>query len=139
MVYFVKKFFNRFYSDLAKEKLMGSSPITLELNQAEVAAPRKAPLSTQQPSPISLFKTIPPERIGLNGEYDHSGLAKRVMLSVRRQFALADIKHLSIAQRGCVVVLRGQVPQRIMTKLIQIACNTYGATDVETNAVSFIE
>jgi hypothetical protein len=114
---------------------MGSLPTTLEPPSAEVAANRSYPTSTGVKSPTSLFKTIPPERIGLNGEYDHSGLAKRVMLAFRKSFSSQEIQHLSVAQRGCVVVLRGQVPQKIMTRLIEIAGSTQGATDVETNTL----
>jgi hypothetical protein len=114
---------------------MGSLPTTLELPSVEVAAHRSYPISTGAKSPTSLFKTIPPERMGLNGEYDHSGLAKRVMLAFRKSFSSQEIQHLSVAQRGCVVVLRGQVPQKIITRLIEIAVATHGATDVETNTL----
>lgn len=114
---------------------MGSLPTTLQLPSVEVAAPRSCSIATGAKFPTSLFKTIPPERVGLNGEYDHSGLAKRVMLAFRKSFSSQEIQHLSVAQRGCVVVLRGQVPQTIIARLIDIASTTHGATDVETNTL----
>jgi hypothetical protein len=39
----------------------------------------------------SLFSTIPPERVGLSGEYDYSGLAKRVAAAFRQQIEAAEL------------------------------------------------
>ncbi|NJR58997.1 MAG: hypothetical protein HC769_09150 [Cyanobacteria bacterium CRU_2_1] len=58
----------------------------------------------------SLFKTIPPERVGLCGEYDHKGLAKRVSLAFSQNFRHSDIRDLRVNQRGAVVVLMGKSP-----------------------------
>ncbi|NJN49798.1 MAG: hypothetical protein HC805_08585, partial [Alkalinema sp. RL_2_19] len=58
-------------------------------------------------STTCLLAQIPPERVGLNGEYDHSGLAKRVQLALQQRFGAA-IAHLEIAQRGRVVILTGK-------------------------------
>lgn len=90
-----------------------------------------------QSTSISLFKTIPPERLGLNGEYDHNGLAKRVILALRENFELNDIYHLRIKQRGAVVVVMGKISsQLLLIKLVNVAMSVTGATDVEFNGVS---
>lgn len=119
---------------------MGSLPTTLELPPTKgVAMARSSSNPAESMSPVPLFKTIPPERMGLKGEYDHSGLAKRVMIAFRQSFSVQEIQHLSVAQRGCVVVLRGQVSQGIISRLVAIAGATYGTCDVETNLIQVID
>jgi len=85
-------------------------------------------------APISLFQTIPPERVGLQGEYDHHGLAKRVGLKIRQNCDADQIGNLRITQRGAVVVLMGKISnQRLLIKLVNLALSTTGAADVEVN------
>jgi hypothetical protein len=85
----------------------------------------------------SWFGTIPPERVGLNGEYDHRGLAKRVSLVFRQQCSSMDIEHLRVSQRGAVVVLLGKIPERkLLVKLVSLAMSVPGTADVEINGVS---
>ncbi|HEY9750081.1 MAG TPA: BON domain-containing protein [Allocoleopsis sp.] len=117
---------------------MGSSPTTLEVK------PQKTPTTHQSPViPASgtrlLFQSIPPERIGLHGEYDHSGLAKRVQLAFQQTFAPEHIQFLSVSQRGRVVVLRGRVARQLLKQLVEVAAKIHGATDVETYAVTPID
>jgi hypothetical protein len=84
-----------------------------------------------------LFKTIPPERVGLFGEYDHKGLVKRVSLALSQNFEPSEIRGLRINQRGAVVVLVGQIPnQRLLIKLVNTIMDINGAVDVEINGVS---
>ncbi|WP_235656942.1 hypothetical protein [Fischerella thermalis] len=45
----------------------------------------------QQPSAPAATQQIAPERMGLNGEYDQSGLAKRVALAFDQDNQLDDI------------------------------------------------
>lgn len=81
--------------------------------------------------------SIPPERVGLNGEYDQSGLAKRVALAFDEDPQLDDIDTLYVAQTGGTVVLKGKVPsQDILNKMVNVARSVNGATSVETNQVS---
>lgn len=88
-------------------------------------------------STISLFQTIPPERMGLQGEYDHQGLAKRVSLAFRQNFSATEINGLRVTQRGAVVVLRGNISnQRLLIKLVNLAMTIAGTADVEINGVS---
>lgn len=82
-------------------------------------------------------QSIPPERVGLNGEYDQSGLAKRVALAFDQDPQLDDINTLYVAQTGSTVVLKGKVPsQQILNKMINVARQVNGATAVETNQVT---
>lgn len=85
----------------------------------------------------SLFNTIPPERVGLGGEYDHKGLAKRVSQVLNQQFELEEIQNLRVSQRGAVVLFMGEIPnQRVLIKLVNVAMTVEGAVDVEINGVS---
>ncbi|MER3434668.1 MAG: phospholipid-binding protein [Leptolyngbya sp. ERB_1_1] len=85
---------------------------------------------------VSPGDTIPPERVGLNGEYDQSGLAKRVALAFDQDGQLDDINTLWVAQLGTTVVLKGTVPsQDILNKMVEVANNVNGATAVDTNQV----
>ncbi|MEP0979257.1 phospholipid-binding protein [Leptolyngbya sp. AS-A5] len=85
---------------------------------------------------VSPGDTIPPERVGLNGEYDQSGLAKRVALAFDQDSQLDDINTLWVAQLGTTVVLKGSVPsQDVLNKMVSVANNVNGATAVDTNQV----
>ncbi len=96
------------------------------------AAPAPAPAAAAQ---STLTAPIPPERVGLNGEYDQSGLAKRVA----KAFDDADFEDDSrvwIAQRGTVVVLKGTAESRaVLDRMIAVARGISGATGVETDQV----
>ena len=82
-------------------------------------------------------ETPPPERLGLNGEYDQSGLAKRVALAFDEDGSFDDIDSLWVAQTGSTVVLKGSVPsQDILDQLVQVAQGVTGATDVQTDQVN---
>ncbi|MBD1930934.1 MULTISPECIES: BON domain-containing protein [Cyanophyceae] len=82
-------------------------------------------------------QTIPPERVGLNGEYDQSGLAKRVALAFDQDPSLDDIDTLYVAQTGGTVVLKGKVPsQQILSQMVSVARSVEGATGVESNQVT---
>jgi osmotically-inducible protein OsmY len=109
-------------------------------NQENVDAPAyQAPVaqSQAQAQPAASAQTIPPERMGLNGEYDQSGLAKRVAQAFDANPDVADIETVYVAQLGTTVVLKGTVPsQEIVNKLVTIAKGVKGATGVETNQVT---
>lgn len=105
--------------------------------------PEQAIQGTPAPEPESSAatttdtETIPPERIGLNGEYDQSGLAKRVALAFDQDPQLDDVNTLYVAQTGGTVVLKGKVPsQEILNKMVSVARSVNGATAVETNQVT---
>jgi BON domain len=80
---------------------------------------------------------VPPERLGLNGEYDQSGLAKRVALAFDQDASLTDIDTLWVAQTSGTVVLKGSVPsQEALDQMVSLASGVSGATDVDTSQVT---
>lgn len=80
---------------------------------------------------------IPPERVGLDGEYDQSGLAKRVVLAFDTNPVLEKEERLWVAQTGGTVVLKGEVSsQDILDQMVEVASGVSGATDVDTAQVS---
>jgi osmotically-inducible protein OsmY len=82
-------------------------------------------------------ESIAPERMGLNGEYDQSGLAKRVALAFDEDSRFDAIDSLWVAQTGSTVVLKGSVPdQGTLDELVSIAQGVTGATDVQSDQVT---
>lgn len=99
-----------------------------QARQQAQAAPVAAP--SAEPS-------IPPERVGLSGEYDQSGLAKRVALAFDNDPDIDDVDTLYVAQTGSTVVLKGTAPsQQILNKMIATAQKVHGATSVDADQVS---
>ena len=60
--------------------------------------PTQAAPSTSTAQASKTTQSIAPERVGLNGEYDQSGLAKRVALAFDEDSELDDIDTLWVAQ-----------------------------------------
>ena len=88
------------------------------------------------PDSQSWFKTIPPERVGIRGEYDHHGLAKRVQLKFSQALGKLAIGELSVLQRGRVVILHGQVAsQDLLNQLVHLAMQVDGAEHVEVRGI----
>lgn len=117
------------------EKLENQENVQAPAYQAPVAAPQAQAQPVAQPAAAT--QTIAPERMGLNGEYDQSGLAKRVAQAFDANPDVADIETVYVAQLGTTVVLKGTVPdQEIVNKLVTIAKGVKGATGVETNQVT---
>lgn len=82
-------------------------------------------------------EAIPPERVGLNGEYDQSGLAKRVAAAFDDDAQLNDVDTLWVAQTGGQVVLKGKVPtQAFLDKAVSVARGVDGATGVDSSQVT---
>ncbi len=111
----------------------------LEKPQNTQSASSPAPASSPQPAAQAgaTTESIPPERMGLSGEYDQSGLAKRVALAFDEDPQLDDIDTLYVAQTGSVVVLKGKAPsQQILNKMISAARGVNGATDVDADQVT---
>ncbi|MBD2461638.1 BON domain-containing protein [Oscillatoria sp. FACHB-1407] len=108
----------------------GSKPAVAQTGVGgATSAPAAAPASSGQ--------SIPPERVGLDGTYDESGLAKRVALAYDNDAQLDDVGTLWVAQLGSKVVLRGNVPdQSYLSKAVAIARGVNGATDVDTSEVT---
>lgn len=94
---------------------------------------------TQEFSPVRGFRHSPPERIGILGEYDYNGLAKRVAHYFKTSVP-EDIGQLKVRQRGCVVILTGRVASRhLLNRLVDLAITVEGAALVEIYRMSFVE
>lgn len=92
--------------------------------------------SSRRSTEASLFRSIPPERIGLQGEYDYNGLAKRVRLAIQQHFDESTTQFVNVLQRGGVVVLEGKQSKVAHAHLLQmagIAMTVEGAVGVEVN------
>ncbi|MCC5639894.1 BON domain-containing protein [Nostoc sp. CHAB 5844] len=115
------------------KRLFGlEKPQNAQVNPAPQAVPQAA---TANATPTAT-QPIPPERIGLNGEYDQSGLAKRVALAFDQDQQLDDVDTLWVAQTGGTVVLKGKVPsQDILNKMVSVARSVNGASTVDTTQV----
>ena len=83
-------------------------------------------------------RAIPPERIGINGEYDYDGLASRVRLLLSEQLT-NSVETLGISQRGRVVVVIGPwVTEEMAQRIITLSLQVEGATSVEVNGVYLV-
>ncbi|MBD2773002.1 BON domain-containing protein [Iningainema tapete] len=110
----------------------------LEKPQNAQVNPEPQPVQQQvQAAAPAATQSIPPERVGLNGEYDQSGLAKRVALAFDQDPQLDDVDTLWVAQTSGTVVLKGKVPsQDILNKMVSVARSVNGATSVDTSQVT---
>ena len=76
-------------------------------------------------------------KLGLEGEFDESGLAKRVALADDNDAQLDDEDRLCVAQLSSKVVLKGEVAdQATLDKMVSVAKGVKGCTDVDTSAVT---
>jgi hypothetical protein len=80
-------------------------------------------------------RDIPPERLGLDGSYDHAGLSKRVTQLVSDQFGLLTGETLRISQRGQVVVIvaRTGLAEDLIAPMVDLILQLEGAAAVEIN------
>ncbi|EKU97298.1 putative phospholipid-binding protein, BON family [Leptolyngbya sp. PCC 7375] len=103
----------------------------------KTAAAPTAAAANSAPSPSPAAENdIPLCKIGLTGEFDESGLAKRVTLAFDEDSQLDDVETLWVAQLSSKVVLKGKVPsQAILDKMIAVAKDVDGATAVDTSQV----
>jgi osmotically-inducible protein OsmY len=121
--------------DIWRKKFMGWLKRLFGLEKPEDAQVNPDPTAVSQNNDTG--EDTPLERVGLNGEYDQSGLAKRVALAFDENPEFDNIDSLYVAQTGGTVVLKGSVPsQEILDQLVEIASSVSGATDVTTDQVS---
>lgn len=93
--------------------------------EEKAAAP---PVSVQT---AAAEKSIPPEKVGLDGEFDESGLAKRVAKALD-DANISDHVGLWVAQTGSVVVLKyNPDAEEVLAQAKQVARGVEGATDVQ--------
>lgn len=76
--------------------------------------------------------SIPPEKVGLDGGFDESGLAKRVAKALD-DAGISDDVGLWVAQTGSTVVLKyNPDAQSVLSKAEQVAKGVEGASAVNT-------
>ncbi|GAB4134556.1 MAG: hypothetical protein Fur0046_06490 [Cyanobacteria bacterium J069] len=95
--------------------------------------------SSTQDDTSSLFQTIPPERVGIDGQYDYNGLANRVKQELEQQFSFEELQYLTVRQRGTVIMLLGKLSSpQMLQQIRRISMGVSGATDVESNGISIL-
>lgn len=79
----------------------------------------------------------PPEHMGLEGEYDENGLAKRVAAAFDKDPEIEDMESLHIVQAGSTIVLNGSLPnQGMLEHMIDVAARVDGTKAVDTSQVT---
>ncbi|BDA68616.1 hypothetical protein CAL7716_027820 [Calothrix sp. PCC 7716] len=77
-----------------------------------------------------------PKNMGLEGEYDANGLAKRVAAAFDKNPDIEDVETLEIFQDDSTIILKGSVPnQSILDHMIDVASKVDGTKAVETSQV----
>jgi osmotically-inducible protein OsmY len=80
---------------------------------------------------------IPPHKVGLDGNFDESGLAKRVVLAFDEDPNVADEESLWVAQLQSKVVLKGKVSDQVtLNRVVAIAQGVNGTTEVDASQVT---
>lgn len=111
--------------DAGQSETSMSPGLTGEYDQA-----RREKAGEHQPPP-------PPEYMGLEGEYDQLGLAKRVAEAFEQAPHIDEIETLQICQDGNTIVLQGSVPsQDILNALEDVAAKVDGTKGVDTTEVT---
>ena len=78
----------------------------------------------------------PPECMGVEGEYDPCGLAKRVALALDHDPIVDDLKTLEIIQIGQAIAFRGSVAESsTLSRIIELARAVDGTHAVDVNQV----
>lgn len=76
------------------------------------------------------------ERTGLDGEYDPSGLAKRVAKAFSEDPTFKDILTIYVAQNNRNIILKGSISDRnLLEKLVEVAQNVEGVSKVDASQV----
>ncbi len=100
--------------------------------QQEEARAAASSFSNAAVAQVAQAQSIPPEKVGLDGQFDESGLAKRVAKALD-DANISDDVGLWVAQRGSTVVLKyNSDAQSILSRAEQVARGVSGASSVET-------
>ncbi|MBD0267398.1 BON domain-containing protein [Pseudanabaena sp. FACHB-2040] len=79
----------------------------------------------------------PPEYMGFEGEYDTTGLAKRVAKQLDEDAQVEEVSTLEIIQREAVISFAGTVPnQTALDRIMDIAAHVDGTQAVDVSQVS---
>ncbi len=88
--------------------------------------------STSYVSGFSGLSAIPPERVGLQGEYDYYGLAHRIQARFRDYMGKDEKSNIVVKQRGSAIILTGTISRaELLNDLVALAMATDGVTQVE--------
>lgn len=78
------------------------------------------------------LRSIPPERVGLRGEYDYYGLAHRIQARFHDYMGKSESADIVVNQRGSAVILTGSISKaEVLNDLVVLAMSTDGVTQVE--------
>jgi len=92
----------------------------------------KAAASQVSVQTAAAAQSIPPEKVGLDGKFDESGLAKRVAKALD-DANISDQVGLWVAQTGSTVVLKyNPDAEGVLEQAKQVAMGVEGATEVQT-------
>ncbi|MEO1591511.1 MAG: BON domain-containing protein [Cyanobacteria bacterium J06632_22] len=131
---FLRRMFGTDKPEGASTKVMAGRRPKSRSTSTKSTPTKSAPTVTATNQPAE--ESIPDYRVGLTGEYDESGLAKRVALAFDEDSQLDDIDTLWVAQLSGTVVLKGKVPsQAILDKMVKVARAIDGAEAVDTKQV----
>lgn len=79
---------------------------------------------------------IAEERIGLDGEYDLNGLAKRVAKAFEEDPTLQEVSTVYVAQNDSQIILKGTISDQIvLDRLVTVAQNVRGVSKVDISQV----
>ncbi len=126
-------FFKRIFG---RDKPANASP-KIKRGVAQAAAPKSGVAQAAAPSSGSSgSNSVPDYKVGVDGKFDESGLAKRVALAFDEDAQLDDIDTLWVAQLSGTVVLKGKVPSKaILDKMVSVARGVDGTEAVDTKQV----
>jgi hypothetical protein len=78
------------------------------------------------------LSAIPPERVGLQGEYDYYGLAHRIQARFQDYMGRKEDASIVVKQRGSAIILTGCVSKtELLNDLVALAMATEGVTQLE--------
>jgi len=79
---------------------------------------------------------VPPEFMGIEGEYDPCGLARRLAQALDQDAQLAKVETLTLAQQGNALALTGDIDsQQALEKIVTIARHLDGTHLVDVSQV----
>lgn len=83
---------------------------------------------------------IAPEHLGLEGEFDENGLAKRVAAAFDRLPELQSLDTATLKQDGSKIILEGSVPdQETLERLVDTASQVDGTKSVDTRKLAIAQ
>lgn len=78
----------------------------------------------------------PPEYMGFEGEYDSSGLAKRIAKKLDEDSQVEEVPSLTIVQREAMICFEGNVSsQHILKRIMAVAAHVDGVQAVDVSKV----